>query len=231
MPRTMQLSLPLDSSAAPFDSLRSLRAGGPCDPVMGGVAPPDPALSELSRASRPARPDDDATVSFIRHRKARRYVVRVDSDGHVRVTIPRGGSKQAAAAFLERQREWVARQRARVVSPMIPASDRAPLRARALRELPPRLLELARVHGMSVSRVSIRNQRTRWGSCGRNGHITLNWRLVVMPEWVSDYVMVHELMHLRRLDHSPAYWTLVAAACPQYLDARRWLRAHAERLR
>ena len=227
----MQLSLPLDATTAPFDSLRSVMAGGPRQRPVSGVPRPHPELSELSRESRPASPDGDAIVKFIRHRRARRYVVRVDSDGHVRVTIPRGGSKQAAAAFLERQREWVDRQRARVVSPIIPASERVPLRARAARELPPRLLELAGMHGMSVSRVSIRNQRTRWGSCGRNGHITLNWRLIAMPEWVSEYVMVHELMHLRRMDHSPAYWTLVEAACPQYLDARRWLRAHAERLR
>jgi predicted metal-dependent hydrolase len=52
-----------------------------------------------------------------------------------------------------------------------------------------------------------------------------------MPDWVADYVIVHELMHLRRLDHSPAYWSLVAAACPLFRDARRWLRDNAERLR
>jgi predicted metal-dependent hydrolase len=52
-----------------------------------------------------------------------------------------------------------------------------------------------------------------------------------MPDWVRDYVMLHELMHLRRLDHSPAYWRLVAAACPDYRDARLWLRAHGPALR
>ena len=52
-----------------------------------------------------------------------------------------------------------------------------------------------------------------------------------MPDWVADYVMVHELMHLRRLDHSPAYWALVAAACPRFREARQWLRLNAERLR
>ena len=77
---------------------------------------------------------------------------------------------------------------------------------------------------MSVAGVSIRNQRTRWGSCGRDGHISLNWRLVLMPPEVRDYVLIHELMHLRRLDHSPAFWKLVAAACPGYREARQWLR-------
>ena len=98
-------------------------------------------------------------------------------------------------------------------------------------ELPARLRELADVHGLAVTRVTIRNQRTRWGSCGRDGHVCLNWRLVAMPDRVRDYVMIHELMHLRRLDHSPAFWRLVAAACPHYREARQWLRAHGPELR
>jgi len=98
-------------------------------------------------------------------------------------------------------------------------------------ELPPLLFGLAAAHGLQVSRVSIRNQRTRWGSCGRDGHISLNWRLVLMPDWVRDYVLVHELMHLRRLDHSPKYWTLVEKACPVFREARRWLREHGPALR
>jgi len=79
--------------------------------------------------------------------------------------------------------------------------------------------------------VSIRNQRTRWGSCGRDGSISLNWRLVLMPAAVRDYVLIHELMHLKRLDHSPAYWKLVAAACPGYREARQWLRSNGPALR
>jgi hypothetical protein len=97
--------------------------------------------------------------------------------------------------------------------------------------LPPRLLELAAQQGLAVARVSVRNQRSRWGSCGRDGHISLNWRLVQMPEWVRDYVLVHELMHLRKMDHSPAYWNYVAAACPEYKAARAWLRSNGPSLR
>lgn len=92
-------------------------------------------------------------------------------------------------------------------------------------------MELAALHGLSVPRVSVRDQRSRWGSCGRDGHICLNWRLVQMPAHVRDYVIIHELMHLRRLDHSPRFWSLVAAACPDYQIARSWLRAHGEALR
>ena len=56
------------------------------------------------------------------------------------------------------------------------------------------------------------------------GHICLNWRLVLMPDAVRDYVLIHELMHLRRLDHSRHFWRLVAHACPDYEQSRRWLR-------
>jgi predicted metal-dependent hydrolase len=101
--------------------------------------------------------------------------------------------------------------------------------ARAKAELPARLLELASRHGLAVTKISIRNQRWRWGSCSRRGHICLNWRLAAMPEAVRDYVLIHELMHLRRMDHSPAFWKLVAAACPDYEDARAWLRSQGAR--
>jgi hypothetical protein len=168
---------------------------------------------------------------FVRHRRAHRYVVRVDLDGRVRVTIPRGGSRRDADAFAKRNLGWIYEQQARAVARVaMPAPEQREWRARALELLPPRLSELAAQHGLRVSRISIRNQRSRWGSCGRDGHICLNWRLVQMPEWVRDYVLIHELMHLRRLDHSPAYWQLVSAAYPQYDEARRWLRAHGRHL-
>lgn len=171
-----------------------------------------------------------------RHPRARRYVLRVDDDGTVRVTVPRWGSKRGAREFAESERAWVEKQRQRVeaereqrrasgadAARMTAAQERE-LRERAKQELPPRLLDLAAQHGLTVTRISIRNQRWRWGSCNRSGHICLNWRLVAMPESVRDYVLIHELMHLKRMDHSPKFWKLVAAACPQYQEARRWLR-------
>ena len=171
---------------------------------------------------------------FVRHPRARRYVVRVADDGSVRVTIPRWGSKREAAAFAEQERVWIEKQQRRAEQerhrpkppPLSPEVERD-LRRRAKRELPARLLELAAVHGLAVTRVSVRNQRWRWGSCSRNGHICLNWRLIQMPDSVRDYVMIHELMHLKRMDHSPKFWKLVAAACPDYQIARAWLKEHS----
>jgi hypothetical protein len=109
--------------------------------------------------------------------------------------------------------------------------DRTVMRVRASVELRQRLLQLAGDHGLTVSRISIRDQRSRWGSCGYDGHICLNWRLMLMPPEIRDYVMIHELMHLRRMDHSRRYWELVAAAYPDYQSARAWLRRHGPSLR
>ena len=170
---------------------------------------------------------------FVRHPRARRYIIRVADDGAVRVTVPRWGSKREAMAFAEEQRGWIEKQHKRLEQeqrkprpvPMAPEVERA-FRARAARELPARLLELAAQHGLTVSRISVRNQKWRWGSCSPKGHICLNWRLVTMPVWVRDYVLIHELMHVKRLDHSPTFWKLVARACPEFQDARRYLRSH-----
>ena len=101
---------------------------------------------------------------------------------------------------------------------------RAWLRGRAVAHLPGELSGLAECHAIAVPRVVIRDQRSRWGSCSRRGTISLNWRLVQTPPFVREYVLLHELMHRRELNHSARFWRLVAAACPRYLEARRWLR-------
>jgi predicted metal-dependent hydrolase len=175
----------------------------------------------------PAPPAPEV-LRFVRHRKARRYLIRVDRDGVVRVTIPRGGSRREAEAFARRNQAWITRQRDRAAGKALLVGEERRLRQLARETLPQRLLALAGLHDLAVSRVSIRNPKARWGSCSRDGHICLNWRLVRMPDWVRDYVLIHELMHLRQMNHSPAYWALVAAACPDYREARAWLRVHGD---
>ena len=100
----------------------------------------------------------------------------------------------------------------------------------AREELGPRLMEIAAAHGLRVDGVSIRNQRSRWGSCSRGGRIALNFRLVQMPAAVRDYILIHELMHLRQQNHSRKFWRLVEAACPAFRDAERWLKTEGRAL-
>ena len=211
----------------------------------------------------------ETTVQFVRVRTARRYILRVRPDGTLRVTIPRGGSRAQAVAFLDRHMDWVARERSRVAGERGPViwthgstillggephviriesgagrlvaryADRATpvttpenvrpeierdLRALAAERLVPRLRELALQHGLTIRRVTIRNQRSRWGSCSRSGAIALNFRLVQMPPAIADYVLIHELMHLKEQNHGRRFWLLVARLCPDYRDAEAWLR-------
>jgi predicted metal-dependent hydrolase len=191
--------------------------------------------SESVEPQAPLEPLEPRNILFVRHPRARRYVVTVRDDGVVRVTVPRRGSMREAREFAARQEEWIERQRRLLEqerSAVLPVAEDARRRARlrARRELPPRLIALAGEHGLIVSKISVRNQKWRWGSCSRRGHICLNWRLVATPAWVRDYVMIHELMHLRQMNHSGKFWKLVAQACPDYQAARQWLREHGRSL-
>ena len=100
----------------------------------------------------------------------------------------------------------------------------------ALDFLPARVSELAGAHGFQYARVRVKNQKTRWGSCSSKGNINLNLRLMMAPEPAIDYVIVHELCHLRILNHSPAYWALVERCCPNYRRWRSWFKAQGANL-
>ena len=139
------------------------------------------------------------------------------------VTLRRGASARAGV---------VEQEDALIVTPRVRDGDdlrhvaSAWMLGRAKRVLPARVRELAARFELTVTQVSIRNQRARWGSCATGGRISLNWRLVQTPDAVRDYVLIHELMHLRQPNHSRRFWALVARACPDYDASRRWLRAH-----
>ena len=100
-------------------------------------------------------------------------------------------------------------------------------RKQAVSELEPRLKECAAAAGLTYRRFRLGSARTRWGSCSYDGAITLHWRLVWVPDWVRDYVILHELCHRRHLDHSRAFWQTLAALFPDYRKACAWLKEHA----
>ena len=101
----------------------------------------------------------------------------------------------------------------------------------AANELPPCVLEYAAIHQLTVRRVTVRNQKSRWGSCSRRGTISLNWRLIQAPQFVRDYLILHELMHLRQMNHSARFWREVECVCPDYKVAESWLKQNSTLLR
>jgi predicted metal-dependent hydrolase len=198
-------------------------------------------------------------------------------NGTVMVTIPMHGTEREARRFVEQQRTWLERARARqarlprgpamwqVGTPVLWRGElaeirRAPgheppavsLRAdifrvaeldgdlrpaleaqfvrRARVELPGRAWELAARSGARLKHVTVRNQRTRWGSCSVSGTVSLNWRLVQTPDEVRDYIILHELMHLREMNHSARFWARVEEVCPGWHEAERWLKGNASLL-
>jgi predicted metal-dependent hydrolase len=130
-----------------------------------------------------------------------------------RTRVHRRGSKLLVPAGAER----------------MPALERWYRRAAAA-EIAPRLDRACAVTGSSYSKLTIRGQRTRWASCSRTGAMSFNWRLLLAPEPVLDYVVWHEVCHLDVMDHSPRFWALLGRRCPDYRDHARWLRRHGATL-
>jgi predicted metal-dependent hydrolase len=163
--------------------------------------------------------------------RARRPRVVVHPDRRVEVVVPPRSPRGTAERLLREHRGWIERQLARLAPRLVlrEVSETAGRReARALltavceREAP-RL-------GVRYARIRIADQRTRWGSCSQSGTLSFNWRLVLAPPGVLEYVAVHELCHLRVTDHSRRFWALVERVRPGYREERRWLREHGHEL-
>ncbi len=103
-------------------------------------------------------------------------------------------------------------------------------RRQARAEIAPRLDRACAAAGTRYATLSIRGQRTRWASCSPSGAMSFNWRLLLAPAAVLDYVVWHEVCHLEVMDHSPRFWRLLGRRCPGYRDQSRWLRRHGATL-
>jgi len=99
-------------------------------------------------------------------------------------------------------------------------------RSFARAHLTARITELSLAHRLPYKRLFIRSQRTKWGTCSTKGNVSLNWRLVLVPKYVGDYVILHELMHTKVLNHSHRFWVLLKGICPHCKEAIQWLNAN-----
>ena len=150
-------------------------------------------------------------VLFERSRRAKRVSISVKPFKGVRVAVPYGVSVKKAAQFAQIKADWIKSHLERMRQyerhgyfGSIPANDINREQAKA--QLTGRLQQLAKRYGFSYNRVYIRNQRTRWGSCSSKNNISLNMKLVKLPDGLIDYVILHELVHTHRKDHSKAFW-------------------------
>ena len=137
---------------------------------------------------------------------------------------------EAIRKFVETKRPWIEKklQKQRelgekIVRPFT-SEEIHSLADAALKDIPARVARYAPVVGVTVGRITIRNQKSRWGSCSAKGNLNFNCLLMLCPEDVRDYVVVHELCHRKELNHSPAFWSFVEDVLPGYRVQYRWLK-------
>ena len=162
-------------------------------------------------------------------RSARKTLsIQITPSGEVIVRCPSRMAKREAEAFLESKRPWIEghleKVAARPKEAKLSAQELQNLSRQAAEDIPKRVAQLAPRVGVSYGRITIRSQRTRWGSCSAKGNLNFNCLLMLCPEEVRDYVVVHELCHRKQLNHSSRFWAEVAAILPDAAQHRKWLK-------
>lgn len=170
--------------------------------------------------------------------RAKRIILTVHPDGSIVVTKPARVSLKVAEAFIRKHQEWieavrekfrnhVAKQRPDQITLPRPrknsiAYKEARKAARIL--VTERLKHFNALYGFTYGTLSIRDQKTRWGSCSANGNLSFNYRIIYLPEALQDYIVVHELCHTKEHNHSEKFWNEVANAFPNHAALKKELR-------
>lgn len=163
-------------------------------------------------------------------RSARRTIAVEIRNSRVIVRAPLRMSKAEIERFVASKAGWINKHleaaKQRQYTPVQPftAAEIQQLADAALQDIPQRVRKYAVIIGVTVGRITIRNQKTRWGSCSSKGNLNFNCLLMLCPEKVRDYVVVHELCHRKELNHSPRFWNEVARVMPDYVERRKWLK-------
>lgn len=172
-------------------------------------------------------------VQIIRCRR-KSVGIRVTDGGEIIVRAPLRMPMAEIRRILEDKRAWIdkalARVREREQQPKLTGDEVKALAREAKKVIPPRVSAWARFAGISYGRIAIRKQHTRWGSCSAEGNLNFNCLLMLCPEPVMDYVIVHELCHRKELNHSPRFWAEVEKILPEYRQAKQWLKTEGQAL-
>lgn len=162
----------------------------------------------------------------------RTLAIRITPDGKVEVRSPKSVSDRRIAEFVQSKAAWIQKHLLRKSAdlPKFTAEQLQELADRARRVIPERVRCFAPQVGVTYGTITIRRQKTRWGSCSARGNLNFNCLLMLAPEQVLDYVVIHELCHRKEMNHSQRFWAQVARLCPQYQQARRWLKENGPAL-
>ena len=166
--------------------------------------------------------------------KRKSIAIEITPDCRIRVRAPLKMNDSEIQSFISEKNDWIVthlekmakQQLSRIFSPVKPltSAEIRELADRAAVEIPEKVEKYSRELGVSYGRITIRNQKTRWGSCSSKGNLNFNCLLMLTPDDVQNYVVVHELCHRREMNHSPRFWALVEGILPDYKNSRRWLK-------
>ncbi len=162
--------------------------------------------------------------------------LQVLKDGTLRVRAPFGMTDKAIQDFINTHQKWIDRHASIMEQRSIdkePAFTSVEIRTMAeefRRFVPPLIDQYAQALGVRPVRVTVRCQKTRWGSCSSKGGLNFNCLLALAPEYVRRYVVIHELCHMKEMNHSPAFWRLVSSQMPDYETAKKWLKTDGRKL-
>lgn len=176
-----------------------------------------------------------AVIQVIRSRR-KTLSIQIEKAGRILVRAPLGLPEAEIRRFVEEKRGWIEKhlvqvsrreEAARQASRITP-EEMHQLGNEALAWFPPRVRFFAERLGIRYGRITIRNQKTRWGSCSSAGNLNFNCLLMLCPEEVRDYVIVHELCHRKEMNHSPRFWAEVEKVLPEYRKALNWLKTEGQ---
>lgn len=157
--------------------------------------------------------------------------IRITPAGEIQVRCPSRMPMGDVRKFVESKRNWIEKHLAgKTPSEPFGEEELKALAARAKEIIPQRAAYFAPLVGVSYGRITIRAQRSRWGSCSSKGNLNFNCLLMLAPEEVRDYVVVHELCHRKELNHSPRFWTEVERVLPDYRQREKWLKDNGSAL-
>lgn len=174
-------------------------------------------------------------VTIIKSRR-KTIAIQVNSDLSVTVKAPYGVTEKYIEEFLNKNEAWISKQmneikvnRKGVESKNVENVTLDKIKAladQALKIIPARVEYFARIIGVTYGNITIRNQKTRWGSCSSKGNLNFNYQLYYLPDELLDYVVIHELAHRRYMDHSKEFWAEVEKYCPDYRERRQQLKKY-----
>jgi predicted metal-dependent hydrolase len=172
----------------------------------------------------------DLDIAYeLKKSRGRRLRITITPEERVIVSVPRFTTIGTAEAFLKKKEVWVVKtiERFRKRPKISPIEGSFPKdKQKALKLAEAKVEQWNKHYNAKITRVTVRDQKTRWGSASRKGSLSFNYRILYLPEHLADYLVVHEICHLRQMDHSPRFWRLVEETIPDYKAARKTLRAY-----